>query len=417
MDQFGPALRRLRREQGLSLRELGQVTHYHYSYLAQVERGERSATKGLATACDRALNAGNALLAAFGIGEEAEHMQRRTVLQSMTTLALVVPVAHVSLEALRQGFARVIDADHDDWQRIAADYGEAFYTAAPAELVEQVGADLAVLHHRLVAARDGLVVRDLERAAGLLSVVLALTLAGMGQTPVARRWWALGRKMADASGDRETQVTVRAWEVVNGPYAGRPLDEVITLADESIAIADGHPCAGTAGVLAGRAQALALAGRADEVHDALQRTEEMTGRLSTATIENADSVFGWPEVRLRHTQSYAYTEIGAATPAGEAQDRALARYPESLARERTQVQLHQANCLVRGGFVTEGLRHAVESLHALPLRKHTHSLHYVARRVAAVVPDSEVRRPAVAELLEEMRDIYSGESLSLAQRA
>ena len=417
MDQFGPALRRLRHQQGLSLRELGRITNYDYSYLAQVERGDRSPNRDLVSACDRALNAGNALMAAFGIGEEAEHMQRRTVLQSMTTLALVVPVAHVSLEALRQGFARVIDADHDDWQRIAADYGEAFYTTPPATLVEQVGADLAVLHHRLVAARDGLVVRDLQRATALLSVVLALTLAGMGQPTLARRWWSLGRRVADESGDLETQVTVRAWEVVNGPYSGRPLDQVIALADETVARANGYPCAGTAGVLAGRAQALALAGRAEEAKTALWETEEVTARLPRSTVDNADSIFGWPEVRLRHTQSYAYTEIGALKQAGDSQDQALARYPASLARERTQVQLHQANCLIRNGFVSEGLSHAVDSLHALPLRRHTHSLYYIARRVAAVVPEAEARRPVVAGLLDTMRDIYSGESLSLAERA
>ncbi|HZN72674.1 MAG TPA: helix-turn-helix transcriptional regulator [Micromonosporaceae bacterium] len=416
MDRFGPALRRSRRQQGLSLRELGRLTNYHYSYLAQVERGERSPTKELATACDRALNAGDALLEAYGIGEEADHMQRRTVLQSMTTLALVVPVAHVSLEALRQGFTRVIDADHDDWQRIAADYGEAFYSTAPTELVEQLGGDLAVLHHRLVAAKDRLVIRDLQRAVGLLSVVLALTLAGMGQTAVARRWWSVGRKAADESGDHETQIMVRAWEVVNGPYAGRPLDEVITLADHAVALADGLPCAGTAGVLSGRAQALALAGRADEARESVRQAEEVTGRLPSSTVDNADSIFGWPEVRLRHTESYVYTEIGAVSDARGAQDRALVRYPASLARERTQVQLHQANCLIRSGFVTDGLRHAVDVLHALPTRKHNQSLYHIARRVTAVVPDSERQRPAVHELLESVRDVCSGESLSLAQR-
>jgi transcriptional regulator with XRE-family HTH domain len=416
MDRFGPALRRLRHQQGLSLRELGRITNYHFGYLAQVERGERSATKELATACDRALNAGDALLEAYGIGEEADPMQRRTVLQSMTTLALVVPVAHVSLEALRLAFSRVIDADHDDWQRIAADYGKAFYTTAPAELVEQLGGDLAVLHHRLVAARDRIVVHDLQRAVGLLSVVLALTLAGMGQYAVARRWWSVGRKAADESGDHETQIAVRAWEVVNGPYAGRPLDEVIALADRTVALADGLPCAGTTGVLSGLAQALALAGRAEEARVAVRQAEEVTGRLPSSTVDNADSIFGWPEVRLRHTESYVYTEIGATSDARAAQDRALARYPDSLARERTQVQLHQANCLIRTGFVADGLRHAVDVLHALPARKHTQSLYHIARRVNAVVPENERKRTAVADLMETVREVCSGESLSLAQR-
>nr|WP_307937093.1 hypothetical protein [Salinispora arenicola] len=45
-------------------------------------------------------------------------------------------------------------------------------------------------------------------------------------------------------------------------------------------------------------------------------------------------MFGWPEVRLRHTESYVYTHLGHTQRALAAQDRALELYPADLGRER-----------------------------------------------------------------------------------
>jgi transcriptional regulator with XRE-family HTH domain len=55
-EAFGPALRRLRREQGLSLRKLQTLVRYDFTYLGQVERGEKPGSAELAAACDAALN-------------------------------------------------------------------------------------------------------------------------------------------------------------------------------------------------------------------------------------------------------------------------------------------------------------------------------------------------------------------------
>jgi transcriptional regulator with XRE-family HTH domain len=54
-DGLGPALRSLRRERGLSLRELQSLVRYDFTYLGQVERGEKPGSADLAAACDAAL--------------------------------------------------------------------------------------------------------------------------------------------------------------------------------------------------------------------------------------------------------------------------------------------------------------------------------------------------------------------------
>ncbi|QIQ02882.1 helix-turn-helix domain-containing protein [Streptomyces liangshanensis] len=54
---FGPELRRLRQEAGLSLTEFSVALNYDKGYLSKVERGERSASPELAQRCDAFLGA------------------------------------------------------------------------------------------------------------------------------------------------------------------------------------------------------------------------------------------------------------------------------------------------------------------------------------------------------------------------
>jgi transcriptional regulator with XRE-family HTH domain len=58
---FGLALRQLRTQAGLSLRELGQRIHYDYSRISRVERGEHLLDPKLVPALDQALGAGGLL--------------------------------------------------------------------------------------------------------------------------------------------------------------------------------------------------------------------------------------------------------------------------------------------------------------------------------------------------------------------
>jgi hypothetical protein len=62
---WGVALRAARTANGVSLRGLQSLVAYDFTYLGQVERGEKPGSLELATRCDTALEAGGALLAAF----------------------------------------------------------------------------------------------------------------------------------------------------------------------------------------------------------------------------------------------------------------------------------------------------------------------------------------------------------------
>ncbi|MEO3923026.1 helix-turn-helix transcriptional regulator [Micromonosporaceae bacterium B7E4] len=392
-------LRRLRQDRGMSLRRFAEVAGIDFGYVGQIERGERRCSPEWAEICDQTVGAGGALVEAHrteNVAGTGAEVRRRTVLMG---LALGASSPAVAVEALRHGLDSSIGAGPDEWHMIATDYAREFYTTPPALLVEQLGLDLTVLQHMLSAEPAN---RDLLRAAGQLAVIMAMALASTGQVTMARRWWRTARRQADQSGDLDTRLWARDWETVNGTYERRPIPQVLALADEAVTLANGRPCRGTAGVLSGRAQALAVAGRAEEATAALQMLNDITDRLPAAVVADADSMFGWPEVRLRYTESYVYTHIGNTAAAMTAQDRALDLYPVDLARERAQLQMHRASCLIQSGHVTDGLRYAADVLDELPVDQHNALLYQVAQQVIATVPHAERRRVEAVDLRDRL---------------
>jgi transcriptional regulator with XRE-family HTH domain len=396
MDTFGDVLRRNRTAAGLSLRSLSALVNYDYGYLGQIERGDRQASAALAAACDTHLHAGGALQAAYQRQIRGGDMQRRTVLRTIGALAAGAGPAAVTLESLRQGIDTTLGNDHDEWRQIVADYGHAFYRLPPNALLDQLAVDLHVLRSAM-AVQSGR--RPyLSTVAAQLSVLVALLLAGAGDQHQARRWWATANRAADRSGDLDTRILVGAWQVVNGCYNRQPVEQAITLSDPLTALAAGRWTAAAAGLYAGLAQALAAAGRHDEAATCVRTVADITDRLPAHAAADVDSLWGWPEHRLRHTESYVYTHIGHLAHAEVAQDRALALYPAVQTRLRAQVELHRAARLIRGGDIPDGLRHAADVLDVLPTDQHNGRLYGVARQVIAAVPAADCRRHEVAEL-------------------
>ncbi|MGS2615120.1 helix-turn-helix domain-containing protein [Micromonospora sp. LZ34] len=402
MDDFGDILKRHRTAQGLSLRQLAQRAHLDHSYISQVERGVRRPSKGFAETCDRTLAAGGALVQAYDRQAGDTDMRRRTILGAMGALAAAPAVGPlVGLEAVRHGLGAAVDVDHDEWEQIVAGYGRGYYRQAHGMLMRQLGADLTVLQHQL-AADTGARRPGLLRAAGQLSVIVALGLVASGQVMLGRRWWSTAQRVADESGDRDTILLTRAWDVVNGCYDGRPPAQVVDLSAEVLPLADGRPSAAACGLLAGRAQALSLAGRHSEAVATVRQLGDLADQLPATVIGDVESLWGWPEHRLRHTESWVYTHAGRLADADAAQDRALALYPASQARLRAQVGLHRAACLIRGGHIPDGLRLAADLLDELPAASHNELVRSVARQVADAVPVGERRRPVYGELVERV---------------
>jgi hypothetical protein len=89
--------------------------------------------------------------------------------------------------------------------------------------------------------------------------------------------------------------------------------------------------------------------------DDLRRTWD---RLPSEDMAAADSEWGHPERRVRHTESWVLTLSGDTRSAWAAQDAALALYP-APGRGRTQVQMHRAETPIRSGD-DGGARHCTQ---------------------------------------------------------
>ncbi len=404
VESFGHILRQYRTAAGLSLRDLAALVKFQYSHISQVERGERRPTQAMADACERALAAGGVLVEAY-LREQAgdTDVRRRSILQAMGALAATPAVDRVvGLEALRHGLSAAVNVEYDEWTDIVAAYGRSYYQQPHDHMMKQLGRDVAVLQHQIAGDRGDR--RPLLlRVAGQLSVIIALGLVASGQVMAAQRWWETAQRLADESCDPETQVLVRAWDVVNGCYDGRSPEHVVSLSSEVLPLLRGQATAATCGLLAGRAQSLALAGRHAEAISTVEQLGSMFERLPAETVANVESLWGWPEHRLRHTESWVYTHAADYRRANLAQERALTLYPASQTRLRTQVQLHQAAALIRSGCVSDGLRLAADLLDELPIEQHNEIVRSVARQVTAAVPETERRRPLYDDLLDRVR--------------
>ncbi len=411
---FQRRLRELREQRGLSLRGLGAIAGFSGTYIWELEQGRKNPTAQTAALLDDALRAGGMLRTLVpGAAEitpvpllhtarplrvpaghakpkdQEDPVRRRSLLRNLAATAGGVVGTLIAAEAARSALGLALDATGAytvaDWQEIADDATRTFHLVEPAILAERITADLAVLSCVIDDFGDSPAARDLCTVAARLAVVMAVTEAYRGQTS-SRRWWGTARAAARRSTDVTTVVWVGGEETVAGLYERRPLPQLLAIADRTLAAGRGTVSVGTARVLAGRAQALAMTGRTDEALATLRRLEALTGALDANVLADETSMLGWPEHRLRYTQSWVYTHLGRTRDAYAAQDAALSLYPPELARLRAQVEIQRAACMVIDGHLADGLDHAHDTLDALPAQLHNAAVRETARLVLAAVP-------------------------------
>lgn len=413
IEPYGQTLKRWRTTRRLSQRALADDNRVHadHSRISKIETGAELGSVELAEELDDALGAGGELAAAYARDTEARReagdpMRRRTMLQALTALSLGAGGSPEAREALRHGFglALGIDRSADEWAEVALDYARDFFTAPAAQIVNEVTSDMVVLEQMLDTETRPSAKRALSSVGAQLSVIMAMGLASSGQARQARRWWSTARAAADFAGDAPIRMWARDWEAVNGLYERRPTRAVIALADEGLAISP-TVCAGRAGLLAASAQARSTIGDAEGADAALRELETVTAAMPSHVQADVDSMHGWPDFRLHHTQSYVHTHLGNTTEAYAAQDAAFTLYPPELARERAQVQMHRATCMVIDGEVTSGIDYAHQALDDLPLELHNALLFQVARKVVDAVPAAGRQRPEVLELSHRMSPV------------
>ncbi|GAA4725927.1 hypothetical protein [Phytohabitans rumicis] len=415
---YGAALDHFWRQKGVTAASLAAAARCDSSYLYLIKSGKRLPNPSINKALDAAVEAGGLLVTLGEVIEEESRrtgrtrqagevegsMERRLLLQhALAALAAGTAGTAAALETIRDGLARSVStspgAEHDvdEWAEVAWEYGRAYLTTAPDVLVADIAADVVDVQQRLQDEDDDVHRQELSRVSAQLAGLMAMSLTNLGQLRAARRWWRTARQAADASEDPLTRVWIRGEQAIRALYSHRSPQAAIDLADEALAIS-GTYYRGKA--LAGKAQALAAMGRADEAKTVIRMIEPALEQMPASVVDDQVTVYGWPEHCLRHAESYVYSHIGDSDEARRAQRQALALYPPTEQRARALVQLHQAMCLIADGHLDDGSLHAQHTIGALPTSQRTALVMQVGHRVLNTVPAGERDRSSVTGLYE-----------------
>ncbi|XVQ10303.1 helix-turn-helix domain-containing protein [Spirillospora sp. CA-255316] len=331
--------------------------------------------------------------------------ERRQLLACLSLLGVDTAVAHEPLEPIRQALNRALPGGMHgrliaDWEEVAFEHGHAFLTTPPEVLLPELAHDLVRIQHAIRAAEGESLRQSLCAPAGKLAALVAMTVATLGETRQARDWWKTARHIANASTDRDLQVWVRGYEAMSALYSQRPLPLVLRLADEAIAIAADSPGAAVLEAMAGRAQALAVLGHREEAEATVHAMEDRWSRLPHTTADERLSTGAWPATALHHTAAFTYTHTRNASAAGREQEAALAQYPPSMRRQRAQIELLRATCLIQAGDIAGGVNHASQTVESLSRAQRTSTVQRGAQMVLEAIPASEMARSAVDQYRE-----------------
>lgn len=403
-ETFGEGLRRWREEvNGLSLRDLAARSNVSKTRISDLENG-RPPAPSIAKRLDEVLGAGGALmtlaaaggattgtlmvarsvpfdmyrhadlatrLLAGGLGGSADMDRRDFVLGLGGTVALGMIAPALGAETARHGLTLALvqeraAADVDEWREIVEEYGYDYLRLSPDELIQPLMIDLLGLQIATTTASES-VRHELQKAGALLAAFTAMTVANLGYVREARRWWRSARRIAHESNDPDTILWVCGREVVRSLYEMRPVQMILDLADRAEAYAaTGRPDS-LPELLSGKAQAFALAGRSAEALATLDRVRVVYEGLESRASEQ-ESLFDWPESRLRFTESYVYSHLGDLAHADTAQERAVQIYPRQYLRGPAQIEIQRALCLVKAGDISGGARHAHQIIERLPTK-------------------------------------------------
>jgi transcriptional regulator with XRE-family HTH domain len=388
METFGQALRRLRGSR--SVRDVAQLASVSKSYVSDLERGQRNATPEVASALDRALDAGGELEALASLPPGSSPLEQAAALQRGLH------------EALAAG--PMTDATLEEWAYTVARHGRATRYRPEGELLPELVADFSDLRLLLTGRHPAPVRRALTVAAAQMAGLMALTLLKLGD-PSSRSWWRTGRAAAAAADDRATLSWIYAQESYQAYYSG-DMDGAVELAVRAQQLAGGLPCVGDALAAPLEARAQAALQRGDETAQALMRAEIALDRLDPE--QRIGSAFGYSESQLRFHAGNAWTHLADTDRARDEHARALELYPVEDRTDRALIGLDQAICLALDGDPAAAAHHATQTIVELPAQHRSALIIYRAEELAARVPRAQ-QELAEVRVLREVLALPPGE--------
>jgi hypothetical protein len=291
----------------------------------------------------------------------------------------------------------------DEWCDVVWEYGLTYLTTPREILLPELAVDLTAILHQIDLTADDRAVARLSGLAARLAALTAMCCTHLRHPREAREFWGVGRRLANASMDVTVNAWVRGHEITNSIYLARPVPVILRLIEQANGLVDRVTTSpGAAEIVAAKAQVLAVLGRVAEARAAAALSAALFERLPDSVTRDHDSIFGWPEDRLRHAEAFIEGRLGEAN--APAFDRALALYPMNRTISRAQIELHRAVALVRCGDVHMGLRHASTIVAGLPEQQIGQLVLTVAGHVLTAVPTDQCGKRQVLDYRRQLQD-------------
>jgi hypothetical protein len=167
----------------------------------------------------------------------------------------------------------------------------------------------------------------------------------------------------------------------------------VSIADDSLARAEGQISTAATSALAARAQGLALLGDRAGARATLAALENTFERLNNDSA--TWTAWSWREPRLHHVRSFVHSYLGNIREAVAAQDTALASYTRPQAPGAAQVRIHRAMSIIASGDPPQGARYLVNALESVDPAFRRGSLRTSAEHALRALPDRARQLPEV----------------------
>jgi len=418
---FGAILRAFRRK---GVRDVAATLPVSWGHLARMERGEQPVPPDLVPLLDAAYQAGGVLvqlsellardqarselesllrqMGTFPVNppsSDEDDMERRSLLRLLSVLGPGAAIPASAIDALHAGLREITgepaERDADDWEQIAWDYAQGVWTDLSGARSADLTADIQDLNRHLARTKDSSERATLLRVYAQLSAFLAIDLPLIAGPRACWRAWSAARAAADASGDRELAVWVRAMEGTESYYMKRLGSAASDLLTEAIELAGGRPCVGLANALDVRSRMLAAQGDADAARKALGELEDAYSALPASVTGDQISAWGKPPEDVQWVEGWVLTKLGDVNRAAPLLEQAIAASPQEKVGGRTNITLVRMWGVIQDGEVAEGLDRAVELTQPLPV---TPARRRIVGEILGALPEKARALPAAREL-------------------
>jgi transcriptional regulator with XRE-family HTH domain len=287
-DLLPGVVQRLRKERGLTVRELASRTYAAGSWVSNVEHGRRwPADRQWAVSADLALGGRGELTAAWDTDR-----QRR---DSQNEVRHLLATSAAATEAV---LADPDSAGLDELGETAADLSVRYLSTPPAPMLAAAGRLQAELQARLRrhGVRDG-ELRDLQTALGRTAGVLSYAALDLGHPEIAARHAELTFRMGAVAGVPELQAWARGTQSLIARFE-KDYPRAFTLISDGMRYADHRN--GTAGIrlLAGGAQCRANLGDAPGALAMLAEADQ--ARADRDPPDEVGGLFTFSEAKARY---------------------------------------------------------------------------------------------------------------------